>query len=99
MPEGKQENKSFRVDLDFQTFRFRLLSRARRRAEVKSGGGRQSWAQTERGAIRDKSLKSATISLEEEIYSDLIMGMVKMSEKLEGRGAGGEGWKLMKELL
>ena len=63
MPEGKQENKSFRVDLDFQTFRFRLLSRARRRAEVKSGGGRQSWAQTERGAIRDKSLKSASISL------------------------------------
>ena len=99
MPEGKQENKSFRVDLDFQTFRFRLLSRARRRAEVKSGGGRQSWAQTERGAIRDKSLKSASISLEEEICSDPIMEMVKMSEKLEGRGAGGEGWKLMKELL
>ena len=99
MPEGKQENKSFRVDLDFQTFRFRLLSRARRRAEVKSGGGRQSWAQTERGAIRDKSLKSASISLEEKIYSDSIMEMVKMSEKLEGRGAGGEGWKLMKELL
>ena len=68
MPEGKQENKSFRVDLDFQTFRFRLLSRARRRAEVKSGGGRQSWAQTERGAIRDKSLKSASISLEEKLY-------------------------------
>ena len=99
MPEGKQENKSFRVDLDFQTFRFRLLSRARRRAEVKSGGGRQSWAQTERGAIRDKSLKSASISLEEKIYSDSIMEIVKMSEKLEGRGAGGEGWKLMKELL
>ena len=99
MPEGKQENKSFRVDLDSQTFRFRLLSRARRRAEVKSGGGRQSWAQTERGAIRDKSLKSASISLEEEIYSDSIMEMVKMSEKLERRGAGGEGWKLMKELL
>ena len=87
------------MDLDVQTFRFRLLSRARRRAEVKSGGGRQSWAQTERGAIRDKSLKSASISLEEEIYSDSIMEMVKMSEKLEGRGAGGEGWKLMKELL
>ena len=66
---------------------------------MKSGGGRQSWAQTERGAIRDKSLKSASISLEEEIYSDPIMKMVKMSEKLEGRGAGGEGWKLMKELL
>ena len=87
------------MDLDSQTFRFRLLSRARRRAEVKSGGGRQSWAQTERGAIRDKSLKSASISLEEKIYSDPIMEMVKMSEKLEGRGAGGEGWKLMKELL
>ena len=94
------------MDLDVQTFRFRLLSRARRRAEVKSGGGRQSWAQTERGAIRDKSLKSASISLEEKIYSDFRpffeghpMKMVKMSEKLEGRGAGGEGWKLMKELL
>ena len=87
------------MDLDSQTFRFRLLSRACRRTEVKSGGGRQSWAQTERGAIRDKSLKSASISLEEEIYSDPIMEMVKMSEKLEGRGAGGEGWKLMKELL
>ena len=82
-----------------QTFRFRLLSRARRRAEVKSGGGRQSWDQTERGAIRDKSLKSDSISSEEKIYLDSIMEMVKMSEKLEGRGAGGEGWKLMKELL